>query len=63
MSQIIKTAKIVVLYVRQKITIELIYPLTECCHIDTHGDLTQFIGYMNTKRRCVETLLQMLLLL
>ena len=43
-------------YVRQKITIELIYPLTDCCHIHTQM-ICQFIGSVNMKGKCVETVL------
>ena len=32
-------ARDMVWYVRQKITIELIHPLMDCCHIYTHDDL------------------------
>jgi len=45
--------EIMVLYVRQKITIELIYPLNLI-----HKMICQFIGSMNMKRKCVETLLK-----
>ena len=49
-------------YVRQKITIELLYALMDCCHIYTHDDLS-IICSMNMKGKLVETLLHMMPLL
>ena len=39
-------------YVRQKITIELIYPLTESCYIYTHVDLSVYLFYEHKKKTC-----------
>jgi len=39
-------ARDMVWYVRQKITIEQIYPLTDCCHIYTHDDLLAYLFYV-----------------
>jgi len=50
-------------YVREKLTIELINPLMDCCHIILiHMMICQLICSMNMKGKYVETLLQMLLL-
>jgi len=35
-------------YVRQKLTIELIYPLMDCCHIYMHDDLSVHFHFKNT---------------
>ena len=42
-------------YVKQKLTLELIYPLTDCCYIYIHMMICQFIYSMNMKGQCVET--------
>jgi len=40
MSQIIKAAELMILCVRQKRAIERIYPLTDCCQINAHDDVS-----------------------
>ena len=38
--------------IRQKITIELIYQLRECCHIYTHDDLSVYWFYGHERKMC-----------
>ena len=38
-------ARDIVWYERQKLTVELIYSLTDCCHIYTHDDLSVYLIY------------------
>ena len=39
-------------YVRQKITIELIYPLLDCCHIYTNDCLLVHLFYEHERKMC-----------
>jgi len=39
-------------YVRQNLTLELIYPLTDCCHIYTHDDLLVYLFYEHERKMC-----------
>jgi len=39
-------------YGRQNIAIERIYPLTECCHIYTHDDLSVYLFYEHERKMC-----------
>jgi len=48
-------ARDMVWYVRQKITIELIYPLTDCCHIYIHDDLSVYSFYECERTMCWNT--------
>ena len=42
-------------YVRQKITIELIYPLMDCCHIYTHDNLSVYWFCQHERKICRNT--------
>jgi len=48
-------ARDMVYYVRQNITIEPIYPLMDCCHIYTHGDLSVYWFYKHEGNMCWNT--------
>jgi len=39
----------------QKITIELIYPLMDSCHIYTHNDLSVYLFYEHERKMCWNT--------
>ena len=45
-------ARDVVWYVRQKETIELIYQLTDSCHIYTYDDLSVYLFYEYERKIC-----------